>query len=183
MRRPCAPLLVFTVLVTAAACGGTTETPARGTATVLIAGKSFDVSNVELTVESGENGYFRIEGDDAANRDKDCVPGLPGRLALYGDLSEEIESPSDLVDKELPFEFSGDGDDANLCFVGSNGLLGVKEGTVRFTSVDGDKVSFTFSGRFIVYDGQGGESSTPVEASGTGTADPVRWRTQPPSGT
>ena len=177
MRTPCAPWLGFTLLL-AAACGGTTETPARGTATALIAGKSFDVSNVELTVESGENGFFRIEGDDAANREKDCVPGLPGRLALYGDLPSEIESTSDLIGKELPFEFSGDGDDANLCFVGSDGLLGVKEGTVRFTAAEGNKVSFTFSGSFIVYDGQGGESPNAVDASGTGTADPVRWRAQ-----
>ena len=178
MRSPCAPWLGLTLLLATVACGGTTETPARGAASVLIAGKSFDVSNVELTVESGENGYFRIEGDDAANRE-DCLPGLPGRLALYGDLPSDIESAADLIDKELPFEFSGDGDDANLCFVGSNGLLGVKEGTVRFTAVEGSKVSFTFSGSFIVYDGQGGESAAPVNASGTGTAEPVRWRVQP----
>ena len=182
MRSSSALWIGFTLPLATAACGGTTETPARGTATVLIAGKSFEVSQVELTVESGENGFFRIEGDDAANREKDCLPGLPGRLALYGDLPPDIESAADLIDKELPFEFSGDGDDANLCFVGSNGLLGVKEGTVRFTAVDGSRVSFTFSGSFIVYDGQGGESANPVVASGSGTAEPVRWRAQPRSG-
>jgi hypothetical protein len=73
---------------------------------------------------------------------------------------------------ELPFEFSGDGDDANLCFVESNGLFGVKAGTVRFTSVDGNKVTFAFSGSFSIYDGQGGESAAPVDASGTGRQSP-----------
>jgi hypothetical protein len=56
-----------------------------------------------------------------------------------------------------------------LCFVGSNGLLGVQQGTVRFT-VNGDQVAFTFSGRFITYDGEGGESASAINASGSGTA-------------
>ena len=179
MRSPCARWLGLTLLLTTAACGASEPAGPKGTATVLIAGKSFDVSNVELTVESGENGFFRIEGDDAANIEKDCVPGLPGRLALYGDLPAEIESLADLAGTELPFEFSGDGDDANLCFVGSNGLLGVKAGTVRFTTAEATKAEFSFSGSFTVFDGQGGESAAPVDASGTGTARVAQWRVQP----
>ena len=69
----------------------------------------------------------------------------------------------------MPFEFPGDGDNHNLCFVGSNGRLGVERGTVRFTVVDRTKVSFSFSGSFI-YDGSGGQSRSEVSASGSGTA-------------
>jgi hypothetical protein len=41
---------------------------------------------------------------------------------------------------------------------------------VRFTVIDGKKVSFTFSGSFAVYDGEGGRSPTEVSASGSGVA-------------
>ena len=58
---------------------------------------------------------------------------------------------------------------SHLCFVGSNGLIGVEQGTVRFT-VNGDQLAFTFSGRFRTYDGKGGESSDAIAASGSGTA-------------
>jgi hypothetical protein len=75
-----------------------------------------------------------------------------------------------LAGQELPFECSGDGDDANLCFVGSNGFLGVETGTVRLTAVDAATVTFTFSSSFAVYDGQGGQSPTEIGASGSGTA-------------
>src|SRR5688572_3708635 len=147
--------------------GGGTD---YGSAKATIAGRTFDVSNVELTFEPGEDGYFRIEGDDAAHADQDCVPGLSGGVALYGDVPSTATSLADLSGKELPFEFSGDGDDANLCFLGTNGLLGVEAGTVRFLSVQGNQVTFSFSGTFTIYDGEGGESSTPVSASGSGTA-------------
>lgn len=164
--------LVFAALLSAACAsagsgGGAT---ASGSATATIGTQTFAVSQVELSFEPGEDGWFRIEGNDAANREKDCVPGLSGGLALYGDLPAGVASIADLNGKELPFEFTGDGDDANLCFVGSNGLLGVETGTVRFTAVDGDTVSFSFSGSFKVYDGEGGESTEPVRASGSGTA-------------
>ena len=98
------------------------------------------------------------------------MPGLGGGLALYGDVPADAESLADLVGRELPFEFTGDGDDFNLCFVGTDGLLGVQDGTVRFTSVNGKQVTFTFSGDFILYDGEGGESETTISASGSGTA-------------
>ena len=152
------------------ACGGAPGIIGRqGAAKVVISDKTFEVSNVEFVFDTGEGGYFRIEGDDAANPDKDCVTGLTGGLALYGDMPATVTSLADLNGKELPFEFSGDGDDFNMCFVGSNGLLGVDAGTVRFAT-DGDKVTFSFSGTFTLYDGEGGESPDAVTASGNGTA-------------
>ena len=171
MHKLRASFVVLSFALAVASCGeGAGGGSERGSAKATIAGQTFDVSNVELTFEPGEDGYFRIEGDDAANPNQDCVPGLSGGIALYGDVPSMVTSLADLTGKELPFEFSGDGDDANLCFVGSNGLLGVETGTVRFLSIQGDQVTFSFSGTFTVYDGEGGESPTPVSGSGTGTA-------------
>jgi hypothetical protein len=166
-----ASFVVLPLALAVWSCGeGAGDRTERGSATATIAGRTFEVSNVELTLEPGEDGYFRIDGDDAAHADQDCVPGLSGGIALYGDVPSTVTSLADLSGKELPFEFSGDGDDANLCFVESNGLLGVETGTVRFLSVQGNQVTFSFSGTFTVYDGEGGESPTPVNASGSGTA-------------
>lgn len=171
MTRALSTWLGISVILTTAACGGSADTPAGGgSAEATIADRTFAVSHVEMTFETGGDGFFRIEGEDAANPGKDCLPGLGGGVALYGDLPSTITSLADLTGQELPFDFSGDGDDANLCFVGTNGLLGVEEGTVRFTAVDGNRVSFTFSGSFKVYDGEGGESAAPISASGSGIA-------------
>ena len=159
------------IALLATACGGgSAPDEDGGTAKATIAGQTFDVNKVTLTYEMGDDGYFRVEGDDAAHPDQDCLPGLTGGLALYGDLPSNVSSLADLVGKELPFEFSGDGDDANLCFVGSNGLLGVETGAVRFGAVDGTTVTFSFSGSFVVYDGEGGQTPGEVRASGQGTA-------------
>lgn len=164
------------VLVASLAACASQDSPSSatggGSATVLISGTTFAVDDVELTFQPNADGFFRIEGNDAADKG-DCLPGLPGGLALYGDLPDTTSSLQDLNGKELPFEFSGDGDDANLCFAGSNGLLGVETGTVKFTSVDAGKVTFSFSGRFKLYDGQGGESEALIDASGSGTAHVV----------
>jgi hypothetical protein len=166
--------LVSTMLAVACSGGATAvDDNGGGSAKVTIAAKTFTVKNVQLTYDTGENGYFRIDGDEAANPDKDCVPGLSSAFALYGDLPEGVTSLADLAGKELPFEFSGDGDDANICFAGLNGLLGVEQGTVRFNQVDGTMIAFSFSGSFVLYDGEGGQSSTPVSASGSGTAHAV----------
>ena len=173
MVKSLASCVAILIVWTTAACSGAPgNTGDRGVAKAVIADKTFDVSNVEFEFETGagDDGYFRIDGDDAANPGKDCLPGLSGGLALYGDLPATVTSLADLSGRELPFEFSGDGDDANLCFVGSNGLLGVDTGTVRFVSVEGSKVTFSFTGTFTVYDGEGGESPTPITASGSGTA-------------
>jgi hypothetical protein len=166
-----APLLGFALVLGVAACATSDsplETPGGG-GTVTVENKTFKVSNIRFSYNTGEGGYFRVEGDDAANPNKDCLPGLSGGLGLYGDLPGDVTSIADLNGRELPFEFSGDGDDANLCFVGSDGLLGVERGTVRFT-VQGNDVSFTFSGTFGVYDGSGGRKPADVTASGNGVA-------------
>jgi hypothetical protein len=165
-------LFVVPAVMAAIGCGGESAggSSGGGSAQAAIADRTFAVSNVELSFQPGEGGYFRIDGNDAANPDQDCLPGLSGGIGLYGDVPSTIASLADLNGKELPFEFTGDGDDFNLCFVGSNGLLGVESGTVRFTAVQGDQVNFSFSGSFKIYDGEGGESATPVTASGSGTA-------------
>jgi hypothetical protein len=155
-----------------AGCGGAATGGASGggTASATIDGTRFAVSGVQLSYETGEDGYFRIEGDDAAHREDDCLPGLGGGMALYGDLPADVTTLADLAGRELPFEFSGDGDDFNLCFVGSRGLLGVEQGTVKFAAVDGDRVTFSFSGSFERFDAEGDQSPAPVGASGSGTA-------------
>jgi hypothetical protein len=164
--------VVTWVAVVVAACGQATSEPAvsGGQARANIAGKTFEVSNVTLSSAFGEDGYFRIEGDDAAHPNADCVPGLSGGLALYGEMPSDVTTLSALAGKELPFEFTGDGDEANLCFVGSNGLLGVEDGTVRFGAIEGTKVTFSFSGVFVLYDGKGETEIPVVEASGHGVA-------------
>jgi hypothetical protein len=170
MKNSFAPFMGIPFALLAAACGGKVDaTGGGGAARVTIETQNFDVGDVTLRYAFGEGGYFRIEGNDAKHPDKECLPGLSGGLALYGDLPATITSVAELEGRELPFEFTGDGDEANLCFVGSNGLLGVEDGVVRFTAVGGDKVSFSFSGDFNVYDGAGGEPAA-TSASGTGEA-------------
>jgi hypothetical protein len=162
-------ILLGGVLAAGAACGGSGDTSSGGKATVLLDGTSFAVNGVTLSFAAGEDGYFRIDGDDAANPGKDCVPGLTGGLALYGSLPGDITSVQQLAGRELPFEFTGDSDEANLCFVGSNGLLGVERGTVRFVTADQGTVTFSFSGDFLKYDGEGGDGQSQT-ASGSGVA-------------
>ena len=163
--------LLVIVAAAGVACGGAAagEETAGGRATAAIDGTTYAVSDVKLTFEAGEDGYFRIEGRDAKHPDDDCLPGLGGGLALYGDLPSGVKTVADLSGEELPFEFTGDGDDFNLCFVGSEGLLGVDTGTVKFTGVSGNSVTFSFAGTFDRFDGEGGESGN-VRASGSGTA-------------
>jgi hypothetical protein len=166
-------LVLFQAIVLAlgsAACAGSTNDGGGGEARVTIGDAAFDVNDVQFSYEMGEGGYFRVEGNDAANPNGDCVPGLSGGIALYGDLPADVTTLEDLVGAELPFEFSGDGDDFNLCFVGSNGLLGVERGSIRFNSVEGATIGFSFSGSFVLYDGEGGESPSPVNAMGSGIA-------------
>ncbi|HVH28358.1 MAG TPA: hypothetical protein VM818_16450 [Vicinamibacterales bacterium] len=169
MRGAVVPLLGVVFALGCSGAGG--PGPGEGgNAKVTIADTSFDVSNVRLVVVTGEDGYFRVDGDDAAHPNDDCLPGLGGGLALYGDVPANVTSGAYLAGKELPFEFTGDGDDFNLCFVGSNGLLGVESGTVRFDAVEGTTVTFSFSGSFVLYDGEGGQSSSEMRASGSGVA-------------
>jgi hypothetical protein len=170
MARGTVSLLGMTILLgVAAGCGGGPTSSSGGTAAATIDGTRFEVGDVQFSYSADEDGYFRVEGRDAAHPEEDCLPGLGGGLALYGDWPAGVESVAGLAGRELPFEFSGDGDDFNLCFVGSKGLLGVERGTVRIAAADGNTVTFSFSGSFTRYDGQGGESG-PVSASGDGTA-------------
>jgi len=171
MRPVFAALLGLALVVATLACAdGSPSTGSGGTASVTIEGTRFEVGDVHLVYETGTDGYFRIAGDDAAHQQEDCLPGLAGGIALYGDWPPDATTPADLAGRELPFEFSGDGDDFNLCLVGSNGLLGVENGTVRFTAADENTVSFSFTGDFIRYDGKGGESTGTITASGAGKA-------------
>jgi hypothetical protein len=169
-----AVLLLGMAAAAGAACGGAAaETAAAGgRATAAIDGTTFPVSDVTLSFQAGEDGYFRIEGRDGTHPQDDCLEGqgVGNGLSLYGALPPGVASLADLNGRELPFEFTGDGDDFNLCFVGSNGLLGVENGTVTFGAVNGTSVTFTFAGTFVRYDGEGGESAPNVRASGSGTA-------------
>jgi len=164
--------LGLTLAQFSAACGGgaAAADTAGGAATAAIEGTTYAVGDVRLAFEPGGDGYFRIEGTDARHPGDDCLPGLGGGLALYGGVPDTVDSLADLSGRELPFEFSGDGDDFNLCFVGSNGLLGVETGTVSFGAVAGNAVTFRFTGDFTRFDGEGGESQSTVRASGSGTA-------------
>jgi hypothetical protein len=171
MKKAGGLVLVVTVAAAGVACGGAaaSDETAGGRATAAIDGTTYEVSDVKLTFQAGEDGYFRIEGSDATHPEEDCLPGLGGGLALYGEVPASVKTVADLSGRELPFEFTGDGDDFNLCFVGSEGLLGVDSGTVKFTGVSGSSVTFSFSGTFDRFDGEGGESGN-VRASGSGTA-------------
>jgi hypothetical protein len=171
--RALVPFLAAALAWGTAGCGGSAGGGRGGDATVTIMGREYAVGDVQLAYAFGDDGYFNVGGDDAAHPDEDCLPGLSGGLSLYGEMPADITSLADLAGRELPFEFTGDGDDANLCFVGSNGLLGVERGTVHFMAVEGTKVSFSFSGSFVLYDGEGGQSSSEVQASGSGVAHAV----------
>ena len=171
MRSTVASLLVSALALGAGGCsGGSSPSPGGGSASAAVGGQTFAISNVHLALDMDDGRFFRIEGDDAAHSEEECLPGLDGGLALYGGLPHDVRSAADLAGRELPFEFSGDGDDFNLCFVGSNGLFGVEHGTVRFDAVQEGTVTFSFSGEFVRYDGEGGESPGRITASGRGTA-------------
>ena len=171
MTRALVTVLGVAAAIAGVACGGeVVGRAALGTASATLDGTRFEVSRVQLSYRTGEDGYFRIEGDDAAHPEDDCLSGLGGGMALYGDLPADVTTLADFAGREMPFEFSGDGDDFNLCFVGSKGLLGVERGTVKFGSVNGDTVEFSFSGSFSRYDGEGGESPGLIAATGSGTA-------------
>ena len=46
---------------------------------------------------------------------------------------------------------------------------------MRFSAVDGTKVTFSFSGSFVIYDGEGGRAPSEVNASGHGIAHAVTY--------
>jgi len=160
-------VLVLASFATGCSGSGTTGSASGATARVSLDGETYDVSDVAMTIELGEEPWFRIEGEPAANPNEDCVVGLGGGLGLYGDLPSSVRRPSDLAGARLRVDFSGDGDDANFCFVGMGGLAGAEDAWVTIESVKGDRVSFSMSGTFRVYDENGDGPVKTASASGT----------------
>ena len=172
MRFANATILTVAVASLAAACSESASSRSRsdsgGVARVSLDGASYEVRDVSMTIHPGEDAWFRIEGEPATHPDEDCVPGLGGGLGLYGDLPASVQGTADLAGKRLKIDFTGDGDDANFCFVGMGGLAGAEEAWVTIDSVDGDRISFSMTGTFRIYD-ENGEG--PVKAaSSSGTA-------------
>jgi hypothetical protein len=170
MRFANATILTMALASLAAACSGSASTGSGsgGVARVSLDGASYEVREVSMTIKPGEGAWFRIEGEPATHSDEDCVPGLGGGLGLYGDLPASVRGTADLAGKRLKIDFTGDGDDANFCFVGMGGLAGAEEAWLTIDSVDGDRISFSMTGTFRIYD-ENGEG--PVKAaSSSGTA-------------
>jgi hypothetical protein len=151
------------------ACGGSDSsgTGGGGSARVSMEGETFEVSDVEMTIEPGEDAWFSIDGEPADDPHEDCVPGLGGGIGFYGDLPSSVREPADLPGKRLRVDFSGDGDDANFCFAGMGGLAGAEDAWVTIDAVDGDRVRFSMKGTFKIYDERGEGPIVAASASGT----------------
>ena len=160
-------LLAVACLAIACSGSGASSKSAGGRAQVQLGAATYEVRGVFLSIETGEEPWFRIDGDPVAHPDEDCVPGLGGGLGLYGELPSSVKSPADLVGQRLRVDFSGDGDDANFCFVGMNGLAGAEDAWVTFTSVGDGRASFSMSGWFKIYDERGEGSVASAAAKGT----------------
>jgi hypothetical protein len=156
-------------LLGAVACSaGDDDSAARwAEASVTIDGKTYDLEEVRMNVEFGEDGYYNIDARPTTDPDEDCVPGLSGGMFLYGSLPQRAQRLEDLAGQRLLVEFSGDGDDANLCFPGMNGLLGAREAWVTIDSIDADRVRFSMSGSFELFDEEGATSELVASAAGT----------------
>ena len=167
MRPPLAliPALLIAPLLTA--CSATGSSSGGGSARLTIEGEAYDVAGVSMTIEPGEDAWFRIEGDSTAGPEEECVPGLASGLGLYGDLPSSVTGPSDLVGKRLKVDFTGDGDDASFCFVGVGGLAGAEDAWVAIESVRGDRIAFKMTGTFKIYDEKGDGPIRTVSATGT----------------
>ena len=138
-----------------------------GAARVVLGGTTYEVRDVAMTIDTGDDAWFRIGGDPAKSANEDCVPGVGGGLGLYGDLPASVHSPTDLVGKRMRVDFTGDGDDANFCFAGMGGLAGAEDAWVTIQSVDGSRVTFSMSGTFKIYDENGEGPIKSATASGT----------------
>jgi hypothetical protein len=156
-------------VATIVSCAGGAEDRSESWATgeVTIDGERYPVLDVALEFEAGDDGYYAIHAEPLS-KNEDCVPGLGSGMSLYGSIPPSVKSAEDLAGRRLPVEFSGDGDDANLCFVGTDGLLGAREAWVTIEAVDGDRARFSMSGEFERYDD--GELITTHLASARGTA-------------
>ena len=169
MRHTQAFLFMVALSTLAVACSGPKDAASAtgGSARVSVDGASYEVSDVSIVFEPGEDAWFRIEGEPAVGRDEDCVPGLSGGLGLYGDLPSSVTKPADLAGQRLRVDFTGDGDEANFCFVGMGGLAGAEDAWVTIDSVDADRVTVTMTGTFRIFDQNGDGPVTTARATGT----------------
>jgi hypothetical protein len=158
-----------TALLLTAACSGSGASTGGpgGTASVSVDGTTYEVDDLSIVIEPGEEPWFRIEGDEKGRHEVDCVEGLWAGFGLYGDLPASVKRPIDLVGERLRVDFTGDGDDANFCFVGMGGLAGAEDAWITIESVSGDRVAFSMSGTFTIYDQKGGEVVKTATAKGT----------------
>lgn len=156
------------VLIALSCAGpGSAAPEGGGSARLSTGGATYEVSAVAMTIEPGEDAWFRIEGEPAENPHEDCVPGLSAGMGLYGDLPASVREPGDLAGQRLRVDFTGDGDDANFCFAGMGGLAGAEDAWVTIDSVSGDRVVFSMNGTFRVYDDNGDGPVVSASASGT----------------
>ncbi len=168
MNRARAAILTMALTSLAVGCSGpSTGSGTGGSASVSVDGETYEVRDVTLWIEQGEYSWFAIEGEPAVNPQEDCIPGLGGGLSLYGDLPPSVREPADLAGKRLRIEFTGDGDEANFCFVGMEGLAGAEDAWVTIDSVAGDRITFSMTGTFGIYDQKGEGSIRTASASGT----------------
>lgn len=169
MRLTNAIVLVVAIAALVAGCSqsGGPRAGAGGAAQVSLEGKSYEVRDVSLTFEPGEDAYFRLEGEPVVSPDKDCVYGMVGGLNLYGDLPGSVRKAADFAGKRLKVDFSGDGDDANFCFAGMGGIAGAEDAWVTIETVDGDRVEFSMTGTFTIFDDNGDGPVKEARASGT----------------
>ena len=166
MNATCKSAFALVLASFGVACSGSPGAPAGGTARVSLDDKTYEVRDVAITIEPGEEAWFRIEGEPVAHPKDDCVPGLGGGLGLYGDLPTSVRKPIDLLGTPLRVDFTGDGDDANFCFVGMGGLAGAEDAWVTIESVSGNQVTFSMAGTFKVYDENGEGPVKTARASG-----------------
>lgn len=163
----CVCALMLAALATACSEPGASGPGGSGTARVALDGTTYEVRNVTMTIAPGEDPWFQLGGDPAEHPDEDCVPGLGGGLGLYGELPGSVRRKDDLAGSRLRIEFTGDGDDANFCFVGMGGLAGAEDAWLTIDSVDGDRATFSMSGTFRIYDENGEGPVKTARASGT----------------
>lgn len=162
-------ILILAVASLATACADTASSRPRGggSAQVDLEGTRYDVRDVTIEIETGENSWFHIDGTPVDQPHADCVPGLEGGIGLYGDLPAGVRSLGDLAGKRLQVDFTGDGDEANFCFAGMGGLAGAEEAWITFDAASDDRVAFSMTGTFRIYDENGDGPVKGARATGT----------------
>jgi len=168
MHRNLSVIMMVATLLTAGCSGsGAVDSGQGGSARVELAGEAYELRDVGMTFGTGEDAWFRIDGEPVKGAGQDCVPGLSAGLGLYGDLPASVSAPSDLAGQRLRIDFTGDGDEANFCFVGMGGLAGAEEAWLTIQSVSGNRVTFSMTGTFKIYDENGEGPVRLATASGT----------------